>query len=447
MASQAPRPDMTPDAIISRLRLDPIVFASELAQSHGDIVELPVGPQSLFLLSGPSYITQVFSRDDIFKKRPDDSAERSYLGQIAGFTPMFEQQLMSGYAPIVMAASARTHLRWQSMLAAEGQPDVDIYREMMRLTLEIVVQTLFQMDVQDQSAEMIEAILKLETGYGFDPLTANLGYLLPAGPERRRPGGDIARATVQEMMQRLFDVALKMPNPPGLIATLLKYVGPENAVNVAVGTMLAMHEVSVTTVTWAWYLISQYPDVESELHAEWASVLGGRAPGFEDVPRLVYTDMVLREVRRLFPSVWMFLRFVREDTTFDDYAVPAGSVLMGCAELMHRDPRSFAHHYRFDPARWTPEASASVPEGAYFPFSQGARACAGEHFAKLQDTIILATLGQYWRARLVPGQHFRPIVYKSNAPRPGIEMTLEWRGGGDAGIEASRGHAWPRMHG
>ena len=447
MAPQAPRPDMTPDAIISRLRLDSITFASELAQSHGDIVELPLGKQSLFLLSRPAYITQVFSLDDIFKKRPDEAAEQSYLGQISGFTPMFGPAMMSGYAPAMAAAAERTNVRWQTLLAADDAPDVDIYVEMMRLTLEIVVQTLFQMDVQDQSAEMVEAILKLDTGYGFDPLTANLGHLLPAGPERRRPAGDASRARIQAMMQRLFDVALKMPSPPGLIATLLKYVGPENAVNVAVGTMLAMHEVSVTTVTWAWYLISQYPDVEQQLHDEWASVLGGRSPAFEDVPRLVYTDQVLKEVRRLFPSVWMFLRFVREDTAFGDYAVPAGSVVMACAELMHRDPRSFAHHYRFDPARWTPEASASVPEGAYFPFSQGARACAGEAFAKLQDALILATLGQHWRARLVPGQHFRPIVYKSNAPRPGIEMTLEWRGASDVAHEASRGHAWPRMHG
>jgi cytochrome P450 len=438
---------MTADAIISRLRLDAITFASELAQSHGDIVELPIGPQSLFLLSSPAYITQVFSRDDIFKKRPDDTAERSYLGQISGFTPMFAESVVNGYAPTVMAASERANLRWQNLLAAEDATDVDIYREMMRLTLEIVVETLFQMDLQEQSADMVDAILKLDTGYGFDPLTANLGHMLPAGPERKRPVADASRAKVQDMMQRLFDVALKMPNPPGLIATLLKYVGPENAVNVAVGTMLAMHEVSVTTVTWAWYLISQYPDVEQQLHEEWEHVLGGRSPNADDVPRLVYTDMVLQEVRRLFPSVWMFLRFVREDTAFGDYAVPAGSVVMACAELMHRDPRSFAHHYRFDPARWTPEASASVPQGAYFPFSQGARACAGEGFVKLQDAIILATLGQHWRARLVPGQHFRPIVYKSNAPRPGIEMTLEARGVRGAAHDASRGHAWPRMHG
>lgn len=438
---------MTADAIISRLRLDAITFASELAQSHGDIVELPLGQQSLFLLSSPAYITQVFSRDDIFKKRPDEAAEQAYLGQISGFTPMFDRSMISGYAPTVMAASERANLRWQNLRAADDTANVDIYREMMRVTLEIVVQTLFQMDVQDQSTDMVDAILKLDTGYGFDPLTANLGHLLPAGPERKRPVADASRAKVQDMMQRLFDTALKMPNPPGLIATLMKYVGPENAVNVAVGTMLAMHEVSVTTVTWAWYLISQYPDVEQKLHEEWASVLDGRSPAFGDVPRLVYTNMVLREVRRLFPSVWMFLRFVREDTACGDYAVPAGSVVMASAQLMHRDPRSFTHHYRFDPSRWTPEASASVPAGAYFPFSEGARACAGEGFANLQDAIILATLGQHWNARLVPGQHFRPIVYKSNAPRPGIEMTLAWRGATGVAPEASRAHAWPRMHG
>ena len=38
--------------------------------------------------------------------------------------------------------------------------------------------------------------------------------------------------------------------------------------------------------------------------------------------------------------------------------------------------------------------------------------------------------------RLVPGQHFRPIVNKSNAPRPGIEMTLEPRGVREAASHA-----------
>jgi hypothetical protein len=100
----------------------------------------------------------------------------------------------------------------------------------------------------------------------------------------------------------------------------------------------------------------------------------------------------------------------------------------------------------YDPSRWTPEESAGLPEYAYFPFSQGARACAGGMFAKLNDAIILATLGEHWRPRLVPGQHFRPITYKSNAPRPGIEMSMERRRPGATSVATSAGHAWPRIH-
>ena len=227
-ASATPRPNMTPEAIISRLRLDSVTFVSELARSHGDIVELPLGKQSLFLLNSPAYIREIFTRSDIFKKRPDEAAENSYLGQIGGFSPMFGPSLLSGYSTAMIEASERANTRWQNALAANGSLNVDIYREMMRVTLEIVVQTLFQMDVQDQSADLVEAILQLDTGYGFDPLTANLGHLLPAGPERGRSESDAAaRARVQAAMQRLFDAAKTMPEPPPLIATLIKYVGEQ----------------------------------------------------------------------------------------------------------------------------------------------------------------------------------------------------------------------------
>lgn len=142
----------------------------------------------------------------------------------------------------------------------------------------------------------------------------------------------------------------------------------------------------------------------------------------------------------------MILRFVREDTRVDDYAVPAGSVVMASAQIMHRDPGFFSESYLFDPRRWTPEATAERAASSYFPFSEGARACAGETFAKIQDVIILATLAQHWRAELVPGQQFRPLVQKSNAPRPGIEMVLHRHGADAAPVAPASGHAWPRIH-
>lgn len=445
-SSAIPRPSMTPAAIISRLRLDPVSFVSELIRSHGEITELPLGPQSLFLLHKPAYIRQILMDGDTFKKRPDKGAEDTYLGQMAGFSPMFADSQMPGYARLMIDASERAGDRWRDALPADGTLDIDIYREMMRISLEIVGQTLFQADLQDQAAELVDAILNLDSGYGFDPLTANLGHLLPPGRPRVNEDHDAARRRLQGMMRRLFQNAKASAAPPPLIAALLEHVGNEHSPGVAVGTLLAMHEVTVTTLTWTWYLLSQYPDIERELHAEWARVLGGRPPEFDDVPRLVYTDMVLREVRRLFPSVWMILRFVREDARFGEHEVPAGSVAMASAQIMHRDAQYFHEPYLFNPQRWSAEESAGLLPGAYFPFSEGARACAGETFAKIQDVIILATLGQHWRAELIPGQQFRPQVHKSNAPRPGIEMMLQRHGADDAASAPTSHHAWPRIH-
>jgi cytochrome P450 len=137
--------------------------------------------------------------------------------------------------------------------------------------------------------------------------------------------------------------------------------------------------------------------------------------------------MVLAETRRRHPCVWTVVRFVRKDVVFGGFSVPADSVVMASAQAMHYDPRFFPDPERFNPARWTPEAQAALPEYAYFPFSEGIRECAGGEFAKTQDALILATLAQRWRACALPNQRIEPAPQKSNTPRFGIQMTLEPR--------------------
>ena len=58
---------------------------------------------------------------------------------------------------------------------------------------------------------------------------------------------------------------------------------------------MAGHETTAQTMAWTWYLLSQHPAVEAKLHAELATVLGGRPPGSEDLANLRYTRMVMDE--------------------------------------------------------------------------------------------------------------------------------------------------------
>src|SRR5260370_40702582 len=65
--------------------------------------------------------------------------------------------------------------------------------------------------------------------------------------------------------------------------------------------------------------------IEEELAEELQEVLGGRVPTPEDLPRLRYTEMVLKETMRLYPAVWGIGRRALRDCEFGGYRVPAGS--------------------------------------------------------------------------------------------------------------------------
>ena len=94
---------------------------------------------------------------------------------------------------------------------------------------------------------------------------------------------------------------------------------------------------------------------------------------------------------------------------------------------MHRDPRYFPDPERFDPERWTPEAQALRPKFSYFPFGGGTRVCIGEQFAWMEGILLIASIAQHWRLRLVKSQRVEVQPLITLRPRHGMQMTLERR--------------------
>ncbi len=428
--------DATFDSTLQALRdHDPIPFVTNLAQTYGDIVRLPFGTRDIYLLNHPDLIRDVFvAKSSYFAKRKDTNAEGAYLHQMSGILPLFEGQLGATYTPIMIEAAVRAHVYWDTMHQQRDLFMVDMYKEVMCITLEIVFNTLFQADVEADAADLIDAIVTMDVGYGFDPIAALLNDLIPPATVSMSPEAEAARSYLLSFMLRLIQARRAAPpNSGSLLSWLLKQqvngqpISDEQIADQALKIMFSMHEVTATTLSWTWYLLSQYPDVEAQLYAELTNVLAGRTPTFEDLQNLPYTHMVLKEVRRLYPSVWIVGRFVRDDVSFGHYVVPGGSIVLFSQRVMHRDPRYFPNPDQFDPSRWTQEAQAARPEFSYFPFSTGPRQCAGRDFAPTKDALVLATLAQHWQARLVPGQRLDPYPQKSFTPRYGIQMTLHHR--------------------
>ena len=59
---------------------------------------------------------------------------------------------------------------------------------------------------------------------------------------------------------------------------------------------------------------------------------------------------------------------------------------------MHRDPALWPQPLVFDPDGSAREAVKARDRWQFIPFAGGARSCIGEHFARLETTLALATI-------------------------------------------------------
>jgi len=95
--------------------------------------------------------------------------------------------------------------------------------------------------------------------------------------------------------------------------------------------------------------------------------------------------------------------------------------------VVHRDARWFDAPLEFRPERWENGLAKQLPRFAYFPFGGGPRQCIGNTFALMEASVVLATIGQRFRLRLMPGQDVKPMASITMRPKSGIRVTLEAR--------------------
>jgi cytochrome P450 len=154
--------------------------------------------------------------------------------------------------------------------------------------------------------------------------------------------------------------------------------------------------------------------VDAQLAEEVHTVVGGRAPTVDDLPRLRFTEQVVSEALRLYPPAYAIGREALADCEISGYRVPAGTTIYVSPWVMHRDPRWFDNPQAFRPERWAGSLAKQLPRFAYMPFGGGPRICIGNRFAMMEAVLILATVAQRFR---LEWQADRPVQ-----PKPSITL-------------------------
>jgi cytochrome P450 len=137
--------------------------------------------------------------------------------------------------------------------------------------------------------------------------------------------------------------------------------------------------------------------------------------------------MVFAESMRLCPPVWLLTRRAVRDVKINGFIIRSGSYVHLSPFVMHRDARYFPEPLRFDPERWTPEATAARPKFSYFPFGGGSLQCIGEGVAWLQGVLVISTVAREWQMRVVPRHRIKLDPQITLRSRHGMPMKLERR--------------------
>lgn len=278
----------------------------------------------------------------------------------------------------------------------------DVHADMMRITLEIVLDTMFGTDTVRDIDGVSSIVEDLMTGYARE----HLGWrrLLPRVLRRR------AFAHLDDAVRRLDAILYELiaarrgseAGDADLLDRLLaaqddegQGMSDEQLRDEVATVFLAGHETTALALTYTLHLLAHHPRVARQLVAEVQEVLGDRPPTVDDVPRLRWCDAVLRESMRLYPPAYLIGRELLEDREIGGYSVPKGAQVLTGQWVVHRDPRWFPAPEVFWPERWLDGLASRLHRFAYFPFGGGPRICVGNHFAILEGVLVLATLVQH----------------------------------------------------
>ncbi|CAL8144793.1 unnamed protein product [Orchesella dallaii] len=148
------------------------------------------------------------------------------------------------------------------------------------------------------------------------------------------------------------------------------------------------------------YSLAVHQDVQDKLRREVGTIVKKNGSlDYDDLGKLVYMDMVLNEVLRMFPAAARLERKCVKDykDPVTGFFAPKGSFVCIPIEAIHSDKRYFANADKFDPEHFSQENKAGRNPYAFLPFGTGPRNCIGMRFALVESKAAIAYLVHNFR--------------------------------------------------
>ena len=167
------------------IRHDPLRFGLEMARHHGDIVRIRLLFWPAYLVNHPDGVKHVLQENqrnyhkDLYPYRilkpllgqglvTNDG--KSWLQQRRLMQPAFHRKRLAAFGTLMTGTTVSMLHQWQRF--AERDQPLNVAAEMVRLTLRITGQALFNIDLSDETHTVVQAVStvnKLVSEYLYAP--------------------------------------------------------------------------------------------------------------------------------------------------------------------------------------------------------------------------------------------------------------------------------------
>ncbi|KAJ8715557.1 hypothetical protein PYW07_010039 [Mythimna separata] len=155
--------------------------------------------------------------------------------------------------------------------------------------------------------------------------------------------------------------------------------------------IVASYDTTSCLLAYIMMMLGTHPEAQEKMYQELQEVFGGsdRDVTKDDLPKLVYTDAVIKETLRLFPTGPVGLRYVDKDVQLKNYTMRAGSQCALMIYGIHHHPSWGPDVNQFRPERWL-DPNSLPNQNMFAGFSIGKRACMGRTFATISMKTTLS---------------------------------------------------------
>lgn len=406
---------------------DPFEFLLNVTRRYGDAVQYAGQTGQTYLFNHPRYIKEIlqdsrFQRTSMVKLVIGDGLIASdgdyWRKQRQLLQSLFHSTAVAKLEPVIQAHMRVVLERWAGL--AERGESFDASEEMTLLTLSIIVDALFGVDLGPRIHDLCRALNVLLDDVGAMGCTQLNTPLTFSASSRER--FQTAKRTLDGIVAAIIDERRRMPADRADFMSVL--LGARDAQtgdcltdrqiqDEVISMMIAGHETTALILSWSWSLLAANPAAERNLHQEVDRVLGTRAPTLQDLDNLPYTLMVLQESMRLYPPVWFIARKTTSAGDMGGCYVPENVLVVVSPYAIHRHPDFWQRPDEFDPSRFS---AGTYAKYSYIPFGGGRHLCLGMHLALIEGPLLLAGIAQRYIVR--------PVERSRIHPRPAITLRL-----------------------